>query len=42
MLMKCKKALYNDFIEHGMNEQIAYDKSVAIAAGYGHNQGEKN
>lgn len=36
-----QKALYNDFIEHGMSEQIAYDKSVAIAAGYGHNQGEK-
>lgn len=36
-----QKSLYNDFIKHGMSEQIAYDKSVAIAAGYGHNQGEK-
>lgn len=36
-----QKSLYNDFIEHGMSEQVAYDKSVAIAAGYGHNQGEK-
>lgn len=36
-----QKSLYNDFIKHGMSEQVAYDKSVAIAAGYGHNQGEK-
>lgn len=36
-----QKSLYNDFIEHGMSEQVAYEKSVAIAAGYGHNQGEK-
>lgn len=36
-----QKSLYNDFIEHGMSEQLAYDKSVTIAAGYGHNQGEK-
>lgn len=36
-----QKSLYNDFIKHGMSEQAAYDKSVAIAAGYGHNQGEK-
>lgn len=36
-----QKSLYNDFIKNGMSEQVAYDKSVAIAAGYGHNQGEK-
>ena len=36
-----QKDLYNEFIKEGMSEQVAHDKSIAIASGYGHNQGEK-